>query len=111
MNGRGVPGIRISLYAIAFGLFLAIPARADDAAATFKANCTPCHGADGSGNTVVGKSLKLSDMSSADNQKQTDAALIAMITAGKGAMPAYKGKLTADQIKQLVGFIRGLAKK
>ena len=34
-----------------------------------------------------------------------------MITTGKGAMPAYKGKLTDDQIKQLVGYIRELAKK
>ncbi len=45
-------------------------------------------------------------------QKQTDAQLTDSITNGKGAkMPAYKGKITDDQIKGLVGYIRDLAKK
>ncbi|HUA00471.1 MAG TPA: cytochrome c [Candidatus Aquilonibacter sp.] len=82
-----------------------------DGASLFKSKCAACHGADGSGNTAVGKSLKLKDMASADVQKQTDADLTAMITNGKGAMPSYKDKLTADQIKQVVAFIRSLAKK
>jgi len=83
-----------------------------DGATLFKSKCSACHGADGSGNTPVGKSMKLRDFSSADVQKQTDAELTAIITNGKaGGMPSYKGKLTDDQIKQLVSFIRGLAKK
>jgi mono/diheme cytochrome c family protein len=44
-------------------------------------------------------------------QKQTDAELTATITNGKNKMPAYKGKLDDAQIKQLVGFVRELAKK
>jgi len=45
-------------------------------------------------------------------QKQTDAQLIDATANGKGKkMPAYKGKLADDQIKQLVGYIRELAKK
>ena len=45
-------------------------------------------------------------------QKQTDAQIIASIDQRQGKkMPAYKGKLTDDQIKQLVGYIRDLAKK
>jgi len=94
------------------GLFLAaVPARAQDAAGLYKSKCAACHGADGSGNTAVGKSMKLRDLRSADVQKQTGEELTAMITNGKGAMPAYKDKLTSDQIKQLVEFIRQLAKK
>jgi cytochrome c6 len=82
-----------------------------DGASQFKAKCSVCHGADGSGSTAVGKSMKIRDLSSADVQKQTDAELTSIITGGKGSMPAYKDKLTGDQIKQLVAFIRGLAKK
>jgi len=55
--------------------------------------------------------MKIHDLSSADVQKQTDEQLTGIITNGKGAMPAYQDKVTADQIKQLVAFIRQLAKK
>lgn len=82
-----------------------------DGASLFKSKCASCHGADGSGNTPIGKSMKLRDLGSADVQKETDAELTAITANGKGAMPAYKDKLTADQIKQLVAFMRTLAKK
>lgn len=96
---------------IALSLLFISPAQAQDAATLFKSKCAACHGADGSGNTAVGKSMKLRDLRSADVQKETDEELTAMITNGKGAMPAYKDKLSGDQIKQLVGFLRDLAKK
>jgi cytochrome c6 len=82
-----------------------------DGATLFKSKCAVCHGADGSGNTAVGKSMHIRDLASADAQKQTDAELTAIIVDGKGGMPSYKDKLTGDQIKELVGFIRELAKK
>lgn len=55
--------------------------------------------------------MKIRDFHSPDVQKQSDADLTQIITAGKGAMPSYKGKLTDAQIKDLVGYIRSLAKK
>lgn len=82
-----------------------------DGAGDFKAKCAMCHGADGTGSTATGKALKVRDLGSADVQGQTDAQLNDIVTNGKGKMPAYKGKLTDDQIKELVGFIRSLAKK
>jgi mono/diheme cytochrome c family protein len=92
-------------------LLSAGPVRAQaDAASLFKSKCGNCHGADGSGNTAVGKSMKLRDLRSADVQKQTDEELNAWIANGKGAMPAYKDKFSAAQIKDLVGFIRELGK-
>src|SRR3984957_3040716 len=85
---------------------------ADDAAALFKAKCAACHGPDGSGGTPTGKAMGTPDLRSEDVQKQTDAQLIDSTANGKGKkMPAYKGKLTDDQIKQLVGYIRELGKK
>lgn len=77
----------------------------------FKAKCAVCHGADGSANTVVGKSLKMRDLRSEEVQKQSDADLHVITACGKGNMPPYKAKLTDDQIKQLVSYIRVLAHK
>jgi mono/diheme cytochrome c family protein len=93
-------------------MFLAIPAtRADDAAGLYKAKCAMCHGPDGSGNTPTGKAMKVADLRSAEIQKKTDAQLIEATTNGKGKMAAFKGKLTDDQIKQLIAYVRELAKK
>ena len=90
---------------------LSIPARGQDAgAALFKTKCAACHGADGKGETAMGKANKLRDLGSADVQKQSDADLAATIQSGKGKMPAYK-TLNPDQIKELVTYIRSLAKK
>jgi cytochrome c553 len=76
------------------------PLRAQDAAALYKSKCAACRGADGSGNVPTGKTLGVTDLTSGDLQKQTDAQLTDSIANGKGKkMPAYKGKLTDDQIK------------
>ena len=48
------------------------PAAADDAAATYKAKCAMCHGADGKGDTPVGKKMGIRDLTSADVQKMSD---------------------------------------
>ena len=111
MNEQRTRKVGALLLLSALGAWLSAPTRADDGAATFKSKCAACHGADGSGNTAVGKSMKIRDLSSADVQKQTDEQLAGIITNGRGAMPAYKDKMTADQIKELVAFIRQLAKK
>lgn len=83
---------------------------ADAGADTFKAKCAACHGPDGSGNTTMGKNLKLRDLGSADVQKQSDDDLTTTITKGKNKMPSYDGKLTKDQIGDVVKYIRSLKK-
>ena len=86
-------------------------ARADNPAqATYKANCASCHGPNGKGETAAGKAMKVKDLTSADVQKMTDAELTDTIANGKGGMPAYKA-LTPDQVKDLVAYIQGFAKK
>jgi mono/diheme cytochrome c family protein len=82
-----------------------------DAAKIFKANCALCHGADGSGNTGLGKSLHAPDLRSDETQKQTDAALTEVITKGHDKMPAFGAKLKPDDITKLVAYIRTLAAK
>ncbi len=94
---------------LAGSVLLSAPARADSAgAATFKTKCAACHGADGKGETAIGKADKIRDLGSADVQKQTDDELAGIIGNGKGKMPAYGKSLKADQIKELVAFIRTL---
>ena len=77
-----------------------------DAAADYKAKCAMCHGANGEGKAA----MKTQDFGSADVQKQSDAELTDIITKGKGKMPSYDGKLTKDQIGDLVKWIRTLKK-
>lgn len=89
---------------------LATSAIAQDAAGTYKAKCAMCHGADGKG-SPIGLKMGAHDFTSADVQKQTDAQLTEIITKGKNKMPAYEGKLKDTEIKDLVAYIRGLAKK
>ncbi|MEY2411811.1 MAG: cytochrome c6 [Acidobacteriaceae bacterium] len=85
---------------------------ADDAATLFKAKCSLCHGADGSGNTSVGKKMSAPDLRTADVQKQSDKQLAEYIANGKGKkMPPFKNSLKEDQIEQLVAYIRELGKK
>ena len=83
----------------------------NDAAKYFKANCTLCHGEDGGANTPTGKALKAKDLRSDVVQKQTDAELNAVITKGRGKMPAFGGKASPDMIKSLVAYVRTLPKK
>jgi cytochrome c6 len=85
-------------------------AAAQDAAATYKAKCAMCHGPDGKG-SPMGVKMGARDFTSADVQKQTDAQLTEAIAKGKAKMPAYDGKLKDTEIKDLVAYIRGLAKK
>jgi mono/diheme cytochrome c family protein len=92
---------------LACGFFAAgtSQAVAQDAAATYKAKCAMCHGADGKGGKMGTK-----DFASPEIKSQTDAQLTEAITKGKGKMPAYEGKLKDTEIKDLVTYIRSLAK-
>ena len=91
--------------------FLAASAFAQQAGeATYKAKCAMCHGADGIGNTPVGKSMKVRSFKSPEDVKATDAELFKQTKDGVGKMPAYAGKLTDAQIQDLVAYIRSLQK-
>jgi cytochrome c6 len=102
-------GVMLTMLAAGMALW-SPPAAADDAAATFKAKCAMCHGADGKGDTPVGKKMGIRDLTSPDVQKMSDDELIAITTKGKNKMPAYENKLSAAQIKDIVTYIRQLAK-
>ena len=95
----------IVLLGIAGGLFAAGP----DGAALFKSKCAMCHGANGAGDTPMGKSLKVRDLRSAEVQKQTDIELTKVIAGGKGKMPPQK--LTTPEVAAVIAFLRTLKAK
>jgi mono/diheme cytochrome c family protein len=98
---------KTTILALLITAALPLAAAADDAA-TFKAKCGACHGADGSGQTTMGKKFNLRDLRSPDVQKQSNADLTKIITDGKEKMPSYNGKLTDAEIKGLIAHIRSL---
>jgi cytochrome c6 len=102
--------LRASLAVLTLALMFSTYTFAEGGAETFKAKCAACHGANGAGDTTMGKNLKIRDLGAADVQKQSDADLEGVIGKGKGKMPAYDGKLTKEQISDLVKYIRTLKK-
>ena len=95
----------LSLFAVSAMSF------AQSAADTYKSKCQMCHGADGMAGTPAGKSTKARPFNSPEVLKMSDDDLTNVTTNGHGKMPAYKGKLTDDQIKGLIAYIHTLQKK
>ncbi len=83
-----------------------------DAAALFDAKCAMCHGKDGRG-TKFGKERGAPDFTDSEWQKShTDAQINDAIANGRGkSMPAWKSKLSADEITALVARVREFTKK
>ena len=81
---------------------------AQEAADLYKTKCVSCHGADGKGDTAVGKKLGVRDFHAPEVTKESDDELFDITKKGKNKMPGYDGKLTDDQIKALVKFIKSL---
>jgi len=97
---------------------LAVPAHAEDGKPIFDKNCSTCHGPGGKGDGPAGKLLKPPPADLATVTKSMSDADIAKVikeggrSVGKSAaMPAFKGKLTDDQINGLVQYVKGFAGK
>ncbi len=78
----------------------------------FAANCMICHKDTGKGGkvTIDGKNIKPFDLTSDKMKARTDDKLIAQIKDGStdDGMPAFNDKLSDDQIKQIVKYMRKL---
>jgi cytochrome c6 len=101
--------MKVIINILALGLLLAaaVPAVADDAAALYKSKCQMCHGPDGKG-SAAGQKMGVRDFHAPEVAKESDADLAKITKEGKNKMPKFDGKLTDDQIKDLIKFIRGL---
>lgn len=71
----------------------------------FEKNCAKCHGKTAAGRFMAGPSL-VAEKATATSAND----LRNIITNGKGRMPKYTGKLTAEEIDTLVRQIKASAK-
>lgn len=102
---------RESINVLGLVLLLTIPtlvAAQDSPADIFKAKCAMCHGPEGNASTSMAKNMGLKPLTDPEVKKMSNADLTALITNGKGKMPAMKGKLTDDQIGSLAKYIHSL---
>ncbi len=100
------------LFALAtFNLATVAPAQAADLAAganIFTANCSGCH--------LGGKNVIMPDktLQKAALEKYTMnsiEAITTQVTNGKGAMPAFKGRLTDEQIGNVAAYVLDKSEK
>lgn len=94
----------------------ALTASAADAQANWDEHCAKCHGADGKGQTKMGKKLSIRDLSDAKVQTEfTDEQALKIMKEGltdkngKTSMKAIEG-LSDEDMKALIPFVRALKK-
>ena len=102
---------------LTIGAMLALGAaisQAAPAAENWENNCTKCHGADGKAQSKVAQKLKLKDYSDAKVQAAlkdedlTKAIADGVFDGGKEKMKGFKAELSAQEITDLVAYIRKL---
>jgi cytochrome c6 len=106
------------IIALGITVLIAAPwsARAADAKTNWTNNCAQCHGPDGRADTKMGKMLNAKDLTDPKVQAAfTDAKATQSIKEGvkqngKTTMKAFGGKLTDDEVKALVAYVRTLKK-
>ncbi len=86
----------------------AIPDEFASAHSNFAKNCVVCHGekAEGGTVTVEGKKFKVPSLRAGHALSHKDERLVRQITDGDEEMPAFKDKLSPQEINDLVRFIR-----
>lgn len=106
-----IPRLLIAL-AVTFSLSLAAPVGEN-----WENLCAKCHGADGAGQTKVGKKLKVKDYTDAKSLAEitdealTKATLEGVKKDGKELMKGYKDEISEADAKALVAHIRSMAKR
>jgi cytochrome c6 len=92
----------------AAAIALPLAARAGDAQALFEKKCVPCHGTDGKGDTTMGRRLGVRAFARGKSDAELEKSLLEGVPGTK--MPAFKGKVSDDEAKDLVRLVRGLMK-
>jgi len=101
-------------------LVLSVAAAMSVSAAEVKANwekhCLKCHGADGKGNTKMGKQSGVKDytdpkvQAEMNDEKAVKIIKEGIVEKGKKKMDPYGDKLTDDEIKALIAYIHAFKK-
>jgi mono/diheme cytochrome c family protein len=88
----------------------AIGAEASGGKALYEKSCAGCHGPDGKGNEKMAKIFgdKGLNIVGKETAKKSDEQLLKIIAEGAGKMPA--SKLSKDEQKEALGYVRSLTK-
>ena len=78
----------------------------------FMKTCAACHGKTGLGDGPKAKSLKTvpTNFTKAESQNQADGEHFYKTKTGRGDMPKYEGKLSDDDIWNIINYLRTLKK-
>lgn len=78
----------------------------------FQKHCATCHGIRGKGDGARIVGAAVADLSSPSSQRKLDVDLLKTIHEGRPAkaMPSWKGRLSEPQAKDVLAYIRTLAK-
>ena len=104
--------MKTTTIAVATVCFLAGSAPAADVKANWETHCVKCHGADGKGNTRMGRQSGVKDYTDAKVQaemKDDKAVKIikeGIVEKGKKKMDPYGDKLNDEEIKALIAHMR-----
>ena len=85
------------------------PIRAANGEGLFAKHCASCHGKDGKAQTPVARKLGVKDLT---QSKATDAEIEKQLTEGKKdergnlKMPPFKDKLSFEEIRSLILFVK-----
>jgi mono/diheme cytochrome c family protein len=90
-------------FALAIVATMAMPLFAADGAATYKAKCAGCHGADGS-KAIPAMGVK--PLNTAEVKGKSDAQLATVITKGQGKMKPQA--VSDEEAKAVAGFVKSL---
>ena len=105
-----------SILLVAGLLAFASASRAADVKENWEKNCQKCHGADGKGNTKMGRQSGVKDYTDPKVQEELkdDKAIKTIkegiVEKGKKKMDPYGDKLTNDEIKALIAYLRAFKK-
>ena len=77
----------------------------------YAVKCAHCHGADGSGQSILGRRLKLRDLRAPEVRQYSESRLVAIIATGtdQGRMPGFQKKLGPEMVEQLASYVRTLS--
>jgi mono/diheme cytochrome c family protein len=90
---------------------LATLALAEDGPSIFVQNCAPCHGKDGKARTPMARKLGVKDLTQSqisDPQIEQQIREGRKGADGKQQMPSFGEKLSAEQLKLLIRYVKGL---
>ncbi len=75
----------------------------------YMSNCGRCHGADGAGHTRMAEIVEPPDMTDRAWQRgRSTSRMVASVANGRGQMPAFKKKLSRQEIAAAVAYVRTL---